>query len=102
VRTYARNRDLLLAALPALGLNRIAPPDGAFYIYADVGHLTNDSLDFALRLLKDTGVAIAPGVDFDPVHGHRFVRFSFAVATPLIESAIARLIPWFAAQPRIN
>jgi aspartate/methionine/tyrosine aminotransferase len=98
VATYARNRDLMLAALPALGLDRIAPPDGAFYIYADVGHLTDDSMDFAMRLLQDTGVAIAPGIDFDPVEGHRFVRFSFAVATPLVEQAIARMIPWFAAQ----
>jgi aspartate/methionine/tyrosine aminotransferase len=98
VATYARNRDLMLAALPALGLQHIAPPDGAFYIWADVGHLTNDSLDFAMRLVQDTGVAIAPGVDFDPVEGHRFVRFSFAVATPLIEAAIERMVPWFAAQ----
>ncbi|WP_420381566.1 aminotransferase class I/II-fold pyridoxal phosphate-dependent enzyme [Novosphingobium sp.] len=99
VATYARNRDLLLAALPALGLDHIAPPDGAFYIYADVGHLTDDSLGFALRLLEDTGVAIAPGIDFDPVEGGRFVRFSFAVSTPLVEQAIARMVPWFAAQP---
>ncbi|WP_353226448.1 aminotransferase class I/II-fold pyridoxal phosphate-dependent enzyme [Novosphingobium sp.] len=98
VATYARNRDLMLAALPAMGLDRIAPPDGAFYIYADVGHLTDDSLAFAMRLLTDTGVAIAPGVDFDPVLGHRFIRISFAVATPLVEAAIARLIPWFAAR----
>lgn len=98
VATYARNRDLMLAALPAFGLDRIAPPDGAFYIWADVGHLTDDSLAFAMRLLRETGVAIAPGIDFDPVLGHRFVRFSFAVATPLIEDAIARMIPWFAAQ----
>jgi aspartate/methionine/tyrosine aminotransferase len=101
VATYARNRDLMLAALPALGLDRIAPPDGAFYIWADVGHLTDDSLGFALRLLRETGVAIAPGIDFDPVLGHRFVRFSFAVATPLIEDAIARMIPWFASQPAL-
>jgi aspartate/methionine/tyrosine aminotransferase len=98
VATYARNRALMLAALPALGLDRIAPPDGAFYIYADVGHLTDDSLGFAMRLLQDTGVAIAPGIDFDPVEGHRFVRFSFAAATPLIKEAIARMVPWFAAQ----
>jgi len=98
VATYARNRDLMLAALPALGLDRIAPPDGAFYIYADVGHLTDDSLGFAMRLLRDTGVAIAPGIDFDPVEGNRFVRFSFAVSTPLVEEAIARMTPWFAAQ----
>jgi aspartate/methionine/tyrosine aminotransferase len=98
VRTYARNRDLLLAALPAMGLARIAPPDGAFYVYADVGHLTQDSMAFCIRLLEDTGVATAPGIDFDPVDGHRFVRFSFAVSTPLVEEAIARMIPWFQAQ----
>ena len=98
VRTYARNRDLLLAALPAMGLARIAPPDGAFYVYADVGHLTQDSMAFCIRLLEETGVATAPGIDFDPVDGHRFVRFSFAVSTPLVEEAIARMVPWFQTQ----
>ena len=98
IRTYARNRDLLLAALPALGLRRIAPPDGAFYIYADIGHLTDDSMDFCMRLLLDTGVATAPGVDFDPVDGHRFMRFSFAVSTDRVEEALRRIAPWFAAQ----
>ncbi|MEY2884760.1 MAG: hypothetical protein RL490_2484, partial [Pseudomonadota bacterium] len=101
IATYARNRDLMLAALPAMGLASIAPPDGAFYIYADIGHLTDDSLAFCLRLLEETGVATAPGVDFDPVDGHRFLRFSFAVATPQVEDAIARLVPWFAAQGRV-
>jgi len=97
IRTYARNRDLLLAALPALGLRRIAPPDGAFYIYADIGHLTDNSMDFCMRLLLDTGVATAPGVDFDPVDGHRFMRFSFAVSTDRVEEALRRIAPWFAA-----
>ncbi|MBB6123537.1 pyridoxal phosphate-dependent aminotransferase [Sphingobium subterraneum] len=100
VATYARNRDLMLDALPSLGLDRIAPPDGAFYIYADIGHLTDDSIAFCTRLLQDTGVATAPGVDFDPVDGHRFMRFSFAVSTTEVEDAIARMKPWFAAQPR--
>lgn len=98
IQTYARNRDLLLAALPAMGLTRIAPPDGAFYIYADVTHLTDDSLALCEQILRETGVATAPGVDFDPVDGHHFVRFSFAVSTPLIEEAIARLTPWFKAR----
>ena len=98
LRTYARNREMLLAALPRLGLQRIAPPDGAFYIYADIGHLTGDSLGFCRQLLQDTGVATAPGIDFDPVDGHRFMRFSFAVSTPLVESAVERMVPWFAAQ----
>ena len=98
VETYRRNRQLLLDALPALGLASIAPPDGAFYIYADVGHLTQDSLGFCQRLLRKTGVATAPGIDFDPVDGHRFIRFSFAVSTDRVEDAIARMIPWFAGQ----
>ncbi len=98
LHTYARNRELLLAALPRLGLSEIAPPDGAFYIYADIGHLTNDSLAFCRQLLRDTGVATAPGIDFDPVDGHRHFRMSFAVSTPLIEQAIERMAQWFAAR----
>ena len=98
VSTYARNRALLLAALPALGLKRIAPPDGAFYIWADIGHLTDDSMAFCLKLLVDTGVATAPGIDFDPVDGHRFMRLSFAVSTDRIEEALRRIEPWFAAR----
>ncbi|WP_176591350.1 aminotransferase class I/II-fold pyridoxal phosphate-dependent enzyme [Sphingobium sp. EM0848] len=98
VATYRRNRELLLAALPALGLKEIAPPDGAFYIYADVGHLTHDSLSFCQKLLRETGVATAPGIDFDPVDGHRHIRFSFAVSTDRVEDAIGRMIPWFKAQ----
>jgi len=97
IQTYARNRQLMLEALPALGLRKIAPPDGAFYIWADIGHLTNDSVAFCEQLLRDTGVATAPGVDFDPVEGHHFIRFSFAVSTPEIEDALSRLRPWFAA-----
>ncbi len=99
---YARNRALLLDALPAMGLLDIAPPDGAFYLWADVGHLTDDSMAFCTRLLRETGVALAPGVDFDPVAGHRFIRFSFAPDTARVEDALSRLRPWFAAQPRID
>jgi aspartate/methionine/tyrosine aminotransferase len=100
VRTYSQNRTLLLAALPSLGLRRIAPPDGAFYIYADIGHLTDDSLSFCTDLLRDVGVATAPGIDFDPVEGQHFMRFSFAVSTDRVEDAIARMIPWFAERRR--
>ncbi len=98
IRTYARNRDLMLDALPSLGLRKIAPPDGAFYIWADIGHLTDDSLAFCERMLRDTGVATAPGVDFDPVEGRRFIRFSFAVSTAEVQEALDRLRPWFAAR----
>jgi aspartate/methionine/tyrosine aminotransferase len=100
VARYARNRQLMLDALPALGLTRIAPPDGAFYIWADVAHLTDDAMQLAEKLLRDTGVTTAPGFDFDPVEGHHFLRFSFAVDTPLVEEAIRRMTPWFQAQPR--
>lgn len=100
IQTYARNRQLLLDALPGFGLARIAPPDGAFYIYADVSDFTDDSMEFCKQLLEATGVATAPGVDFDPVHGNRFMRFSFAVSTPLIEEAIRRMKPWFAERNR--
>lgn len=98
IETYARNRELLLKALPEMGLRRIAPPDGAFYIYADVSHLTDDSLAFCEALLRDTGVAIAPGLDFDPVDGNGFIRLSFAVSTDLIEEAIRRIEPWLAGR----
>jgi aspartate/methionine/tyrosine aminotransferase len=97
VETYRRNRAMLLDALPSLGLEAIAPPDGAFYIYADIGHLTDDSLSFCRRLLEDTGVATAPGIDFDPVEGHHYMRISFAVSSDRVAEAIDRMRPWFAA-----
>jgi aspartate/methionine/tyrosine aminotransferase len=97
VATYRDNRAILLDALPRLGLSKIAPPDGAFYIYADVGHLTNDSMALAHQLLTDTGVATAPGVDFDPIDGHRHLRISFAVSTPQVQDAVARMERWFGA-----
>ena len=98
VATYSRNRDLLMRALPDMGLREIAPPDGAFYIYADISHLTDDSLLFCEKLLRDTGVATAPGLDFDPIEGHHFIRFSFAVSTELVADAISRMTPWFRAK----
>ncbi len=102
IATYGANRALMLAALPAMGLAQIAPPDGAFYIWADIAHLAGgeDSFAFAAALLEDTGVVTAPGVDFDPVEGHHFLRFSFAVSTPQVAEAIARLTPWFKARQR--
>ena len=99
VAVYAKNRSLLLDALPSLGLNAIAPPDGAFYIYADVRHLTDDSLAFCKTLLQETGIATAPGIDFDPVDGKHFIRISFAVSTAQTRDAIVRLLPWFTARP---
>ncbi len=91
VARYAENRRLLLDGLPRLGITRLAPADGAFYVYADVGHLTDDSMAFAHDLLARTGVALAPGIDFDTVEGGRFVRLSFAGPGAEIEQALERL-----------
>ena len=91
VETYAGNRSLLLDRLPKMGFDRLAPADGAFYLYADVGRLTNDSPAFCARVLQETGVAMTPGVDFDPLRGHRFVRFSFAGAPHTMTAACDRL-----------
>ena len=96
VDVYRRNRDLLLQALPKWGLQNIAPPDGAFYLYVDVSRYTRNSLAFCENMLRETGVATAPGVDFDPVEGSHFIRFSFAVSTRETEEAILRLDRWFA------
>ncbi len=91
VLRYRTNRDLLLDGLPRLGLGDLAPADGAFYVYADVSHLTVDSTDWCARLLAETGVALAPGVDFDTRRGHQTVRLSFAGATGDVEQALRRL-----------
>ena len=99
IETYRRNRALLLEALPKLGLGRIAPPDGAFYIWADISGFSDDSMDFCRRLLSDTGVTIAPGVDFDPVQGRHFVRFSFAVSEAETREALDRFSRWLKHQP---
>lgn len=94
LRHYAANRELLLTGLRGLGIDRLAPTDGAFYVYADVGRYTDDSLAFCARLLADTGVALAPGVDFDTERGNTFVRLSFAGPTADISQALHRLGRW--------
>ena len=91
LEVYAANRALMLEGLPQAGFDRIAPPDGAFYIYADVSDLTDDSRAFCARILEETGVAITPGLDFDPRRGNGTVRFSYAGSTASIEEGVARL-----------
>ncbi|WP_203337439.1 pyridoxal phosphate-dependent aminotransferase [Nocardioides limicola] len=91
VARYADNRAVLLAGLADLGITGLAPADGAFYAYADIGDLTDDSMAWSLALLARTGVAVAPGVDFDVVNGHRFVRFSFAGPGEDLERGLERL-----------
>jgi aspartate/methionine/tyrosine aminotransferase len=91
---YAANRTFLLNELPAAGLTSILPPDGAFYLYADVSGLTSDSAAFAQNMLKEIGVAITPGIDFDPIRGHRFVRLSYAGPHGAIREAAVRIKAW--------
>ena len=88
---YAKNRAMMIDGLPKAGFDRIAPPDGAFYIYADVSHLTNDSRAFAAEILEKAGVAVTPGLDFDPVRGAGTLRFSYARSTADMEEGLRRL-----------
>ena len=100
VATYAKNRELLVAALQAFGITRMAPADGAFYIYADVSHLTGDSLAWCRQLLDETGLALNTGRDFDSINGGHFIRISFAVSTPEILQAIDLLGGWLKRRTR--
>ena len=93
---YAANRALMLDRLPKAGFTKIAPPDGAFYIYADVSDLTTDSRAFAAEVLEKAGVAVTPGLDFDPVRGATTLRFSYARATADIEEGLDRLTRFMA------
>ena len=95
---YARNRQLMLERLPQIGFDRIAPPDGAFYVYADVSALTDDSRALAAEILAQAGVAVTPGLDFDPVRGHRTLRFSYAGSTEDIAEGLARLEAFMAGR----
>lgn len=94
VTRYAENRALLLEGLPRIGIEKLAPADGAFYAYADISHLTEDSYAWCGRLLEETGVAIAPGIDFDTRIGHRFIRLSFAGSGQEINRGLDRLSGW--------
>src|SRR5262249_14465215 len=96
VRRYRQNRDVLISALVSAGLTRRAPAEGAFYLYIDISSLTRDSAEFCRRLLAETGVALTPGLDFDPVDGGGWVRLSFAGATEEVGEAARRLAGWLA------
>ena len=88
---YRTNRDIMVAGLAKAGFNKMAPPDGAFYIYADVSHITQNSVAFAREILDEVGVAVTPGTDFDMVRGNRTLRFSYARSTTDIVEGIERL-----------
>ena len=98
LETYAANRRLVMDELRRLGITDLAPADGAFYVYADVGHLTDDSLGFCKQLLADTGVAFNTGLDFDPVDGHKTIRISFAVSRAETAEAMKRFGAWLGAR----
>src|SRR4051812_33145967 len=91
---YEENRRILVDGLPQAGLTRFLPVDGAFYLYADVSHFTDDSFDFAQRMLEEAGVAATPGIDFDPIDGKRFVRFCYAGSAADMREAVDRIGHW--------
>jgi aspartate/methionine/tyrosine aminotransferase len=93
---YARNRDILMEGLPKIGLGNFMPVDGAFYIYIDVSAHTNNSMEFCKRAIQEAGVAITPGLDFDPEEGHRTIRLSFAGTEADMHNAVAQLGTWLA------
>ena len=91
---YRRSRDLLLAALPGAGFPRLSPAEGAFYLFADISERSNDSSEFAARMLAEAGIAVTPGIDFDRRRGHHFLRFSYCGPEEDMEEAAARLARW--------
>lgn len=93
---YQENRQILIEGLPKAGLDRFLPADGAFYLYADVSRFCDDSFVFASRMLEEAHVAATPGIDFDPIHGRAFVRFSYARSTDDMRTAVTRLGRWLA------
>lgn len=88
---YTANRTLMMDGLARAGFTKCAPPDGAFYVYADVSDYTDDAVAFAADILENAGVAVTPGLDFDPVRGHHWLRFSYARSTEDITEGLARL-----------
>jgi aspartate/methionine/tyrosine aminotransferase len=94
VAGYAESRTVVLDALAAAGLGRVAPADGAFYVWVDVSEVCDDSADLARRWLDEIGVAVTPGIDFDPVDGARFIRISYSESTPDVAEAMARIEKW--------
>jgi aspartate/methionine/tyrosine aminotransferase len=91
---YEENRRILVDGLPNAGLETFLPVDGAFYLYADVSRFSNDSFDFAKRMLDETHVAVTPGVDFDPLHGRSFIRFCYAGSAAEMHEAVERIGTW--------
>ncbi len=91
---YAANRQAMIEGLAAAGFASFAPPDGAFYVYADVSDLTDDAVTLSAEILERAGVAVTPGLDFDPVRGARMLRFSYAGSTSEIAEGLARLKRW--------
>ena len=91
IAVYRKNRDLMIEGLAEAGFDRIAPPDGAFYVYADVSRFTDDARNFAAEILEKAGVAVTPGLDFDKARGLGTIRLSYARSTADIEEGLARL-----------
>jgi aspartate/methionine/tyrosine aminotransferase len=96
---YEENRRILIEGLPGAGLDKFLPVDGAFYLYADVSRFSNDSFDFAKRMLEQAGVAATPGIDFDPTRGANFIRFCYAGSAADMREAVERIGGWLRRIP---
>ena len=92
--SYEENRRILTEGLPKTGLDKFLPVDGAFYLYANIARFSDDSLDFAKRMLNEAGVAATPGIDFDPIDGKHFLRFCYAGSAADMREAVERIGNW--------
>jgi len=97
---YEENRRILTQGLPKAGLDKFLPVDGAFYLYADISRFSDDSLDFAKRMLNEAHVAATPGIDFDPLNGKHFLRFCYAGSAAEMYEAVERIGGWLSKAPR--
>ncbi|SMY07899.1 pyridoxal phosphate-dependent aminotransferase [Flavimaricola marinus] len=102
VAVYAANRDVLMQGLAQAGFATLAPPDGAFYVYADVSAYTDDARAFAAEILAEAGVAVTPGLDFDPTEGQGWLRFSYARSTEDVTEGVARLVRFMAGRQKMR
>lgn len=91
---YEENRRILTEGLPKAGLDKFLPVDGAFYLYADISKFSDDSLDFAKRMLNEAHVAATPGLDFDPIDGRHYLRFCYSRSAADMHEAVGRIGQW--------
>jgi len=88
--TYNQRRIFLIQRLKQLGLGITVEPTGAFYVFANARHLSNNSYELAFDILESAGVGVAPGIDFGE-NGEGYLRFSYANSMENITEGMERL-----------